>query len=161
MILVGITIGIMYLMLHGWNARTRKIDIEALPELPAETDEDAPTTSGIYVTSTLAGQPYERVTAQGLGVKAAVDVVVREDGVLLRRQGADDLFIPRLSLHQIGRTAGMIGKFAAPGSIVVIRWKLDDLMLDTGIHVRSDAPREILIEQLTALIDEPSETARE
>lgn len=147
------TVGIMYLMLHGWNSRTRKIQIEALPSVPEESTEGAVRTHGIYVTSTLAAQPYERITAQGLGVKSAVEVIVRADGVLLLRQGAADLFIPLTLLQRVGVTSGMIGKFAAPGSIVVLRWTLDALALDTGIHIRSDEARAALIEQITELID--------
>lgn len=156
-ILLAFTVGLMYLMLLGWNRRSNRIEIEPLPEIPTVLDPQGDRTTGVYVTSTLAGQPYERVVSQGLGVKSAAEVSVLSDGVLIKREGASDLFVPLGALKEVGRTAGMIGKFAAPGSIVVLRWVWGDTFLDTGVHVRSDTARKVLFDQLTTALHSQEE----
>lgn len=153
LLLTGLTVGLMLLMFRGWNNRGRKIVINDLPALPDSRDEAEYTVEGIYVSSTLEALPYERVVSQHLGIKAAVVVHVRTDGVLLQRQGATDIFIPKERLKEVGRTAGMIGKFAAHGSIVVLRWDPDGATtIDSGIHIRSDEVRQEFLTALRTLL---------
>lgn len=157
-ILLLVTVALMYLMLRGWNNRGRRIVVDELPELPAGPWQEGGSTTGIYVTTTLAGMPYERVVTRGLGVKAAVEVYVRADGVVLQRQGATDLFIPRADLQQVRTTSGMIGKFAAPDSIVVLRWSAGSTLVDTGVHIRGEEQRRDLLQRLTTLLNTPDES---
>lgn len=148
LILLALTLVLLALMRRGWNNRRRRIVVDPLPGLPAGQWRGAPSTHGIYVTTTLAGQPYERVVTRGLGLKAAVDVYVDEGGIVLERQGATDLYIPFADLSGVTTTSGMVGKFAAPDSIVVLQWTVGGTALDTGIHVRSDDDRQDLLQRI-------------
>lgn len=156
--LILLTVAILYLMRRGWQNRARKIVITELPELPPGPTSAEEATAGIYVSTTLAGMPYERVVTRGLGVKSAVAVYVRGGGVLLQRQGARDLFIPRATLTNVATTSGMIGKFAAPDSIVVLTWSAGGTPVDTGIHIRNGDARAHLLNRLTTLLNSPNET---
>lgn len=157
-LLVVATVVILALMRRGWRNRERNIVVAELPALPAGTaDPDAHPTPGVYVATTLAGQPYERVVARGLGAKSAVEVRVGPTGIALLRQGADDLFIPAADLQAVSTTGGMIGKVAAPDSIVVFTWRVGQTLLDTGVHIRAGAARADLLGAATALVN-PNET---
>ncbi len=158
--LILLTAVLLLLMRRGWANRERRIVISDLPQLPPGPTAGVGPSRGIYVASTLAGLPYERVVAKGLGVKSAVDIFVRDDGVLLERQGANSLFIPRKDLKQIQTTGGMIGKFAAPGSIVVLQWFAAGTLLDTGVHIRDHAERQELINRLNNLLGSPNESRK-
>lgn len=157
-ILLLLTVVVLYLMRRGWANRGRRIVIDELPQLPAGPDPGLRPTHGIYVTTTLAGMPYERVVAKGLGVKSQVDVYVRTDGVFLGRRGATDLFIPRSDLTGVTTTSGMVGKFAAPGSIVVFQWSAGGTPVDTGVHIRGEEERAQLMEQIKNLLGSPNES---
>lgn len=152
LILLLLTLVLLFLMRRGWAKRGASITVGALPELPPGEWQNAPSTRGIYVTSTLAGQPYERVVTRGLGSKSAVDVYVEPDGIVLQREGARDLYIPLSDLAQVRTTSGMIGKFAGADSIIVLQWNAGGTALDTGIHVRSHAERQHLIDRLNAAL---------
>lgn len=160
LILLALTALILLAMRRGWRRRERALVITDLPELPAGTTPGSGATAGIYVTTTLAGQPYERVVTRGLGVKSAAEVEVRLDGIAISRQGARSLFLPRGRITGVGTTSGMVGKFAAPDSIVVLTWWAGDTLVDTGIHIRSAPERGDLLraarELITPAPDEPA-----
>lgn len=164
LILILFTLGLMYFMLSGWQRRGKKIPIDSLPELPDGDWRAGPATSGIYVSSTLAGMRFERVVSQGLGVKAAAQVYVLAEGVVILREGASDLFIPISAMKEVGLTSGMVGKFAGPDSILVIRWRAGQVPLDTGIHIRSQEQRQELLARISALFtpaNDPRNTSTE
>lgn len=153
LILAAVTVLIFVGMRRGWRTRERSVLIQDLPALPPGTTlEQTPGTSGIYVSTTLAGKPLERVVTLGLGTRSAVQVHVDPAGVLLARTGAQDLFIPAPALTGIRTTGGMIGKVAAADSIIVLTWSSDAIALDTGVHIRSDADRAHLLGALAALV---------
>jgi len=159
--LLALTALILILMRRGWRNRERRIIINDLPELPQGAVPTSHATHGIYVSTTLAGMPLERVVTRGLGVKSAVEVNVREDGIVLERQGAQNLFIPRASLEKVGTTSGMIGKFAAAGSILVFTWSAGGTRVDTGVHIRNDAERAALFDAASRLTQSAPNESRD
>lgn len=159
--LLALTALILVLMRRGWRNRERRIIITELPELPPGAVPATHGTHGVYVSTTLAGLPLERVVTRGLGVKSAVEVDVREDGIVLERQGAPSLFIPRASLETVGTTSGMIGKFAAADSIVVFTWSAGGTRVDTGVHIRNDADRAALFDAASRLTQSAPNESRD
>ena len=148
-------------MWHGWQRRVRS-SVAAIPELPAAPDELGASRLGpleaTYVSSTTAGDWLDRVAAHDLGSRSAAQVEVRDAGVLLRRQGAADVFIPAAGLRAVGTAPGMAGKFVGGDGLVVLTWTpVDGTVLDTGLLVRHRADRPTLIHAVEALI--PQEAA--
>src|SRR5699024_4811773 len=131
--------------------RERRIIITDLPELPPGAVPATHGTHGVYASTTLAGLPLERVVTRRLGVKSAVEANVREDGLVLERQGAPRLLMPRASLETVGTTSGMIGQFAAADSIVVCTWSAGGTRVDTGVHIRNAADRAALFDAASRL----------
>jgi len=148
LILLALTLVLLWLMRRGWRNRERAIRISELPALPPGPTPREQGTSGVYVATTLAGQPLERVVTRGLGVRSRVIVFVRDTGVILQRQGANSLFIPFSHLHEVGTTGGMIGKVAAPDSIIVFTWNVGDTLVDTGVHIRDTSARLTLLDHI-------------
>lgn len=139
----------------GWRRRVRASTV-AVPAIPAVPDDLGATRLGpleaTYVSSTTAGDWLDRVAAHDLGSRSAAQVEVHDAGVLLRRRGAADLFVPADRLRTVGTTPGMAGKFMGRDGLVVLTWDSGDRVLDTGLLVRHRSQRPALVQAVQALI---------
>lgn len=128
-------------MALGWRRRVRGTsDVPAPPAVPddlgaARTGEFDAT----YVSTTRAGDWLDRVAAHGLGVRSAATVSVHDAGVLVRRRGAPDLFVPGAALRAVGTSGGMAGKVVGGDGLLILTWASapgDTRGLDTGLRLR-------------------------
>lgn len=149
---------IWWLMWLGWRGRVRRQqDVEAPAAPPAGFSADVlDGVEGVYVSTTLAGQYLERVAAHGLGMRAQAVVRVGSAGVLVARQGAPDVFIPRGALLGVRLERGMIGKFVEREGLVVLTWSLGEATLDSGLRLRHRSDRARVVEAVAVLREVPS-----
>ena len=143
-------------MWRGWRRRARA-SAAAVPSIPAVPDDLGATRLGpleaTYVSSTASGDWLDRVAAHDLGNRSAAEVEVHDTGVLLRRRGATDVFVPADRLRTVGTAPGMAGKFMGGDSLVVLTWDTgSDRVLDTGLLVRHRSERPALVAAVQALI---------
>lgn len=112
----------------------------------------------VYVSSTLAGDWLARVGAHGLGDRAAASVTVHDAGVLVEREGADDVFVPVAALRGAGLAPGMAGKYVGADGLVVITWEVpaadgvQAALLDTGLRTRRPTDRGTLVDAVRHLV---------
>jgi hypothetical protein len=147
-------------MLVGWRHRLRRstAEIAAPPAVPGPDALGEPRTAEIaatYVSTTRAGDWLDRVTAHGLGVRSAATVRVHDAGVVLRRRGAPDVFVPRAALRAVGTSGGMAGKVVGGEGLVVLTWAPDPddpRGLDTGLRLRHPHEGELLRREAQDLI---------
>lgn len=146
---------VWWLMWLGWRGRVRRQEhLEALPGVPAGfTAGPVDDVEAVYVATTLAGQPLERVAAHGLGVRSAAVLRVGHDGVLVQRRAEHDVFIARTALRGVRLERGMVGKFVEREGLVVLTWSLGDAMLDTGLRLRHRADRARVVEAVDGLLE--------
>ncbi|OJV57520.1 MAG: hypothetical protein BGO38_05125 [Cellulomonas sp. 73-145] len=147
-------------MRQGWRRRERRSEatVPAVPGAPA--DLGAPRTDpleAVYVSSTTAGDWLDRVNAHDLGVRSAAQVQVFDAGVLVRRTGAADVFVPAAQVRGVGTASGMAGKFMGRDGLVVLTWAPDAApevgpLLDTGLLVRHRADRPRLVDAVRTLV---------
>lgn len=156
-VLAAITLLLFVAMYRGWRARSRRLAVPELPALPAAPHD--PPIEGVYVATTLADQPWERVVARGLGTRSTVEIRVlgpgpdgAGGGVLLTRRGARDIFVPATRLRGVRRASGMIGKVVETDGLVVLTWQVGDTILDTGLRTRYAAERPLLYDRILALL---------
>jgi hypothetical protein len=142
--------GLMYL---GWRNRSRRQGgLAALPEAPEEVPADLlEPCEAVYVSSTVAGAPLERVVARGLGVRSAAVVTVSSTGVLIDREGAPAVWIAADRLDGVRLQRGIAGKVVDKEGLVVLTWRLGDQQLDTGLRMRHHADRDRLVAAVGAL----------
>ncbi len=143
-------------MWHGWRRRTRASE-QAVTALPAVPDELGATRLGpleaTYVSSTTAGDWLDRVSAHDLGARSRAQVEVHDSGVLLRRSGAADVFVPAGLLRDVHTAPGMAGKFVGGDGLVVLTWAAAaGRLLDTGLLVRHRDERPALLDAVRALL---------
>jgi hypothetical protein len=123
-------------MWTGWKHRGgRQSALAARPIAPSELGlpKMAPMT-GLYVGTTTADNWQDRVVVEGLGVRASCTATLTDAGLLIDRVGAEPIFIPAASLVSSGLGSGLAGKVMGPGGLLVIRWTLGGVALDTGLR---------------------------
>lgn len=116
----------VFLIFRAWRRRGERQRelVGTLPARPAELGAPvlAPAT-GLYVGSTLAPSWINRVAVGDVGARAAATVSAYEAGVLIERQGASDLWIPRAALVGVRTDSRLAGKVMTPGGLLVLRWR--------------------------------------
>ncbi|WP_265521264.1 hypothetical protein [Oerskovia flava] len=128
----------------------------AVPAAPGEVL--AGPFDAVYVSSTLAGDWLARVGAHGLGDRSAAAVTVHEQGVVVARRGAPDLFVPAAAVTAAGTAPGMAGKYVGKDGLVVITWTAPasavdaPVALDTGLRTLRAADRAPLLAAVRTLV---------
>lgn len=147
--------GLMYL---GWRARGRRQagldtplsappggDVGKVVVLPA---------SVTYVSTVTAGNWLDRVVAHGLGVRSSAVLHAGASGLWFQRSGAPDLFVPAAEILAIRRERGIAGKYTLEEGVVVVRWRLGEVELDTGFRPTVWAEAHGLVTVLQELVPE-------
>lgn len=144
LIIVGIILLAIVGMYLGWRALVRKsAAFEAPAPVPDTVGEQLAVAGGLYVATTLAGKPLERVAAHGLGFRARATVMVSRAGITVELTGRAEFFIARAALLEIATATWAIDKAVEPEGLVVVTWKLGDTQVDS--YFRIDGGSEILL----------------
>ena len=127
-------------MYWGWRTRTRSQASIARPSaVPAELGPISLTARGLYVATTLADQPLERVTVNGLGYRARAALTVAHSGIVLELTGQEPAFLASTSLRSVDRSSWVIDKGVEAAGLVRIAWRLGDTDVDSYLRVDSSA----------------------
>ncbi|MGI8879765.1 MAG: transporter [Jatrophihabitans sp.] len=142
-------------MRAGWRNRARRQSmLPALAARPAVVGALlAPELTGLYVGTTFAECWQDRVVAHGLGIRAASSARLTAEGVDIDRDGADPVFIPAQFIDGAGLGSGLAGKVLGEGGLLLIRWRLGEHLLDSGLRAddRAGYPDWVrAIDELTA-----------
>ena len=137
-------------MAWGWRRRGRSQQ-HVPPPTSAALDElgegiaHGPV-DAVYVDTVLAEQPLERIVAHGLGHRANARVSLGDGGTFrIEREGAAHLTIPGPDVSEITSGPGMAGKFIGGDGLLIIRWRLGDQLLDTGLRLARRADHDLLL----------------
>jgi hypothetical protein len=126
-IIIAGVIGLLVLMARGWRARARRQS--ALSSTPVPADEQLGelhlAVTGLYVSTTTAGSPLDRVTLPGLAFRGRVSVTVVDAGVLIAVTGEPQVFVPRHRIRSVGTSTWTIDRVVEPGGMVRLDWTLD------------------------------------
>ncbi len=144
------------LMAIGWrNRRRRQSGIGELDAPPAELGEIARRDDLLYVATTRAGSPLDRIAVAGLGFRARAVVTVAATGIELDLAGRPAAFIPKSAIIGVGRATWTIDRAISGDGLVFVRWRHGDVELDS--YVRSAKPADLVaaIEPLAPAPAEP------
>lgn len=154
-----IVIGVVYwLMRQGWNwRRAHQADLPALPAAPSDPGPVILESSGRYHGSTTAGNWLDRVVAHGLGIRSLAELALSERGLLVRRPGDSDLWIPAEHLTGARTDSGIAGK-VVPAGLLVVTWTLEGRALDSGFRLDHPDEHPIWVAQLETLATRTTKT---
>ena len=142
----------------GWrNRRRRQAHLDVVPVPPDEIGEEIARERVLYVATTLAEQPLERVVVGGLGFRAKGEVQIARGGLVLDLAGAPAAFIPVADIRGVGLATWTIDKGVEEGGLVFVRWELGGTAVDS--YLRSEQS-ERLLDELTDLSPTAAEAAR-
>lgn len=125
------------LVLRGWRNRGRRQ--ESIGGFPVAPDDPGKVVlgpdGGLYVGSTLAPSWQDRIAVGDYGDRATTAVIGYESGILLRRKGATEIWIPVESITAVRTERGLAGKVMTADGLLVIRWLLPSgTEIDSGIR---------------------------
>lgn len=152
------------LMVWGWRRRVRRqrAAIVAIPEAPGALEGEP--RRGKYVATTSAGDPYDRIAANGLAFRGFANVVASADGLLIDRDGERAIWIARDRIVGVDRATWTIDRVVERGGLHVIRWRLGESEVDTYLRIdepsRLDADLERAGLPLASLEFPPTSTER-
>ncbi|MCS0498198.1 PH-like domain-containing protein [Protaetiibacter mangrovi] len=136
-------------MALGWrNRRRSQSALDVVPVPPDEIGEPLATERVLYVATTLAEQPLERVVVEGLAFRARGEVRIARGGAVLDLAGARPAFIPVADIRGVGLASWTIDKGVEEGGLVFVRWELGGTAVDT--YLRSERSEQLL-DRLTEL----------
>jgi hypothetical protein len=156
-IIIGV-IGLLALMVLGWRARGRRQS--ALSTAPVPSDELLGelrlAVTGLYVSTTTAGAPLDRVTLPGLGFRGRVAVSVFDAGIVVAVTGEPQVFIAPSSIRSVGTSTWTIDRAVAEGGLVRLDWTLESASatpadVESFFRIENPDQSSRLIEAITAL----------
>jgi hypothetical protein len=121
----------------GWRrkARSQSVEVPPFPETPENLGEPLlQAERGLYVSTTRAGHWQDRIVTRGAGLRTSATWRLHPEGLRVERVGAPELFIPAQSLVDVRTDRAIAGKVMGTDSLLVVTWKLGDVLLDTGFR---------------------------
>lgn len=133
-VLIGFIV-IVALAVVGWSTRRRRQrNIPRPVPMPADIGSVRGEFEGFYVSTTLDGQPLNRVAVRGLGFRSRATIAVADQGVVLALPG-NNVFIPRADIREVTRSNYTIDRVVEPGGLVLLAWRLGDVNVDSYLRV--------------------------
>ena len=130
--LIVLALGAMAL---GWWARTKRQSGYAhLVEAPADLGEVFGTFEGLYLATTPADAPLDRIVVNGLGFRERTTLQFTEAGIVFM----GDRYLPPTSITGIGRASWTIDRGVEPNGLSVVNWMLGETYVDS--YFRLDDP---------------------
>jgi hypothetical protein len=158
-IIVGV-IGLLALMVLGWRGRRRRQSALSTPPVPTDEllGELRLAVTGLYVSTTTAGAPLDRVILPGLGFRGRVAVSVFDAGIVVAVTGEPQVFIAPDRIRSVGTSTWTIDRVVEEGGLVRLDWTLESAEASPAADVESffriEDPDQSsrLIEAITALM---------
>jgi hypothetical protein len=149
LIIVAVAV-VFWLLARSWRARARRqAELGTLAAQPTDPGLIAFTEDLLYVATTRAGAPLERIVVAGLGYRARAVISVAASGILLQIAGERPAFIPKADLRGAGRATWTIDRVVNTDGLVFLRWVLGGAEVDS--YLRSADP-DALGGALSALV---------
>jgi hypothetical protein len=137
------------LMVLGWRAlRRRQTDVAGLAPVPSDPGGTLLTEDLLYVATTRADAPLQRIAVKGLGFRARAVVTVSADGIRLDLAGGEPGFIPTAALLGVGRATWTIDRVVSKDGLVFVRWSDGTASVDSYFRSADPAALVSAIEKL-------------
>lgn len=163
-LLTSLTIAVIafffVLIARSWRRRAAgQQGLGELPEVPPEVVEsiqsgELSTTEVRYIGTASAVNWNDKIAYQGLANRGFAQVGVHPLGVVIDRDGASTLFIPRVAIARVELAKGVAGRAFGGQGVVAVSWVQSGIQLDTGLRSSSNDVRQQLVAQISQLIQD-------
>jgi hypothetical protein len=138
---------LLLLMLAGWRARQKRQASIARPgPVPAHLGTIVGVFDALYVATTVAGEPLNRITVGGLGYRARATITVAHSGIVLALRGTPEVFVPLSTLREVTRATWTIDRVVEHNGLVLLAWTLGTAPTETRVdsYLRLNEPEQLL-----------------
>lgn len=161
--LVALVLLVFYGMRRGWvHRQQRQADLPEFPEMPGSfaSSEVLPAETGLSVGTTRLGDWQDRINIGDIGQRASATARLWPEGLLLEREGASPLWIPRESIVDAREDHKLANKVVPGAGLWVVTWRLGDWSLDTGFRPSNKETQGQWVEALSRLAGSKREEQR-
>lgn len=145
LVIASVILVLLALMIVGWCRRARRQGgIGAPRAVPAGLGKPSILVPVLYVATTLADAPLDRVAVHGLGFRARGEIGVHAEGVVLALAGRDPAFIPVHDVRGSGSATWTIDRVVEEGGLVLLAWRLGETDVDSYLRVTDDRTPDLL-----------------
>ncbi|MDQ0892479.1 PH-like domain-containing protein [Agromyces ramosus] len=110
------------LMLRSWRRRSARDETLSSYPVPATLGAPVLETEVLYVATTPAAEPLERLALPGLAFRGSARIEVLAEGVILRIAGESTTFIPADRLLGAGFASYAIDRGVEPEGLIALTW---------------------------------------
>jgi hypothetical protein len=126
-------------MTLSWRRRQRRgAGLGAPAPAPAALGEVLAAAEVLYVATTHAGEPLERIAVRGLGFRARGSALVHPEGVVLDLDGSEPVILPAAGL-EVGRATWAIDRVVEPDGLILLGWTLGATRVETALRTPDPA----------------------
>ena len=136
--LAGVLLGLAW---WGWRNRTQRFrHLEGSLVRAVPTSSSLLDFSGLYVATTVADQPMNRIPVGPLAFRAKAHFSVHPEGVVVSPQGESSVLLDSSGGLKAGKATWAIDRVVEPDGLVMIRWDWGGTGVDSYVRiVESDA----------------------
>ena len=132
----------------------RRMAVQALLlEVPVGIESSFAATNCFYVATTFSERPLERVIAHGLAHRGHARLAVTGSGVEVSRVGEFGFLIPAADLIEVSLGSAVIDRAVEKEGLVVIKWRLGAVELQSHFRFVSSELRAEALEALRPLVE--------
>lgn len=157
-LVMALFVVLVALAVVGWIRRRRRQAYLPAPErVPANIGAIRGEFEGFYVSTTLDGEPLNRVAVRGLGFRARVTLAVADAGIVVSLPG-NPIFIPREAIREVTTAQYTIDRVVEAGGLVLLAWRLGETSVDSYFRVENASQLIAAIETILPITTGPTKT---
>lgn len=145
---------------RSWKKRQGRQVALTPPPPPAELGAARSEHRVLYLATTIADQPLERVAIAGLGFRSEAVLGIHDAGIVLTLSGRrDPLFIPTGRIVGAGRANWTIDRASGGNRLVFLRWRISDGSDTVDTNLRA-ADTTALVTALDEFLPAPADNPK-
>jgi hypothetical protein len=144
-VMIAAAVVLLGLGVWAWWRRTRRDSRYAAPvgEPPAGARVIA-THPALYVATTRAGEPLERLAIRGMGFRSKADVTLLDAGVVLDLAGQPRMMLPIARIVDADQATVAIDRVVERDGLTRVSWRIDDdTIVDTYLRPQETSARAL------------------
>lgn len=105
--------------------------------------------SGFYVSTVFAHKHLERIVSNGLLHRGKVDLVLRTDGIQVKRLGETSFAIEASAITDVARATATIDRGVEQSGLLAISWMLGETEVTTNFRLDAADDTQLFFEKLS------------
>jgi hypothetical protein len=146
---------ILAVMWLAWRSRVRRDASIVVPDVP-EGFIPVSSVDVLYVATTEAGRPLERLAIRGLAFRARAVLSIAPSGAVLAIPGERPAFIAASSLTSVDATNVAIDRVVESDGLIRLGWSIADVPCDTYVRVVDADQRSVIADLERLTVPRPS-----